>query len=830
MQPRRAFAGIVALALAANLSTACSSSPATSDTDANALSLDGHGRRSAAVIVRDEYGVPHVHASSVEALFYANGYAQGQDRLWQAETLRRAATGTLSEWFGPGSLASDVQARTMFGPASRRAALLGGASAEVQTVFASYAAGMNAWIDEAKASGKLPAEYAAFKVEPRPWTVDDSVAVFMLLGSQFGWFGSDELDNAMAYQSLVTRLGPTEGARAFADTHWLEDPSAVVTDPTGGGNVCRDGRGPQHPLPPGVSEAAADFRARSVAHQEACTQAGLRRGPMSNATLIGPRMSADGHALLLGGPQMGYGAPQINHEMGLHGAGFEVTGMQIAGWPLIPVGVGRDYAWSLTSGGSDNSDIFAEELNPNNPLQYRHDGVWVDLDCRQEAFQVAGVGQQAKVLCRSIHGPIVAVSGGVAYAFANTSFGREMETYEAWLNLGRVRSFQEFRDRVSVVALNFNVFYADAGGNIAHFHAGKIPVRAPGANPLFPQPGDGSSEWQGVVPFEQMPHSVNPRQGWLTNWNNKPGPNWPNSSYGFWDWGPVHRVNTLRAMLEKMPRRSVTLHTLEELNRRAGLTTDSPSGSADTVLVSTMLGTMLDAVDTSADPRLPASVALLRGWDWLQNDADGDKKYDSPAVAVFNGWWQATLDQILFPKLGTSVDTTLCANIVYRLLLGPQAALPVQADYLGGQTIGQALTKSLVKALDGLATSFGSADMSTWLQKRAEIHWTPGGIGSVPNTLWMNRGTYNQLVHLGHGSGMYAQNVISPGQSGDYRSPHFADQLELYATWTYKPMRLRTHDQLKHAESVTRLQLPQGDGDHCHGSHGPWSSALAHCR
>jgi penicillin amidase len=829
MQLGTAFAGIAALALAANLLTACGSS-GTSATDASALGLDGHRKRSEAVIVRDEYGVPHIHASSVEALFYANGYAQGQDRLWQAESLRRAATGTLAEWFGSGSLASDIQARTMFGPPSRRAALLAAASEDVQTVFAAYAAGMNAWIDEAKASGKLPQEYAAFKVEPRAWTVDDSIAVFMTLGQQFGWFGSDELTNAQAYADLVARLGKEEGTLAFADTHWLEDPSAVTTDPAGGGKVCRDGVGPRHPLPPGVKEAAEEFRARSAAHEEACSQAGLRRGPMSNATLIGPRMSADGHALLLGGPQMGYGAPQINHEMGLHGAGFEVTGMQIAGWPLIPVGVGRDYAWSLTSGGSDNSDIFAEQLDPSKPGKYLHDGVWVDLDCRPEVFQVAGADQQTKVLCRSIHGPIVAVSGDVAYAFANTSFGREMETYEAWLNLGRVRSFQEFRDRVSVVALNFNVFYADAGGNIAHFHAGKIPVRAPGANPLFPQPGDGSSEWQGVVPFDQMPHSVNPRQGWLTNWNNKPGPNWPNSSYGFWDWGPVHRVNTLRAMLEKMPRRSVSLHTLEELNRRAGLTTDSPSGNASTVIVSTMLGNMLDAVDASADSRLPGAVALLRGWDWLQNDQDGDKKYDSPAVAVLNAWWQATKESLLFPTLGPKVDGTLCANIVYRLLLGPQAALPVQADYLKGQTIGQALTKSLVKALDGLATTFASADMSTWLQPRAEIFWKPGGIGSVPNTLWMNRGTYNQLVHLGHGSAMYARNVISPGQSGDYRSPHFADQLQLYATWTYKPMRLTKWDQLKHAESVTHLQVPIAGDDHCHGSSGPWAWALSHCQ
>lgn len=758
-------------------------------------------------IIRDEKGVPHVHARSLSALFYGVGWAQGQDRLWQAETLRRAATGTLAEWFGGGSVPSDVQARLLLGPPGRRATLLAAASPDVKTIFASFAAGMNAWIAEATAKGKLPAEYAAFHVAPRTWTVDDSLAIFMLLGSRFGWFGSDELDNALAYADLVKRLGPAEGARAFADTHWIEDPSAVVTDPAGPGG--RVHGGPAHPaLPEDVHEAARQVRERDEASESARAQFGLRRGHMSNAVVIGPRMSADGHALLLGGPQMGYGAPQINHEMGLHGAGFEVTGMEIAGWPLIPIGVGDGYAWSLTSGGSDNSDIFAVALNPTNPGQYRYRGAWRDLDCRLESIPVAGAAAVSQTLCRSVQGPIIASAAGTAYAFANTTFGNEMTSFEAWISLGRVKSFAEFRAQVASVAYNFNVLYADGEGNIAHFHAGKIPVRAAGANPLFPQPGDGTSDWQGTVPFDRMPHAVNPAQGWLANWNNKPGPHWPNSSAGFWDWGPVHRVNTLRAILQQLPPRSATLDTLAAVNHRAGLTTDSPSGSADTVVVSTLLGRMLDRVERSADPRLPGAVALLRGWDWLQTDQDGDGRYDSPAVAVFNTWWDKAVGSILLPKLGAGADPVVCGNLMLRLLQGTAAGLPVQADYLGSQTMGQALTAALRDALDALAAQYRTADVSAWLQPRAEIFWVPGGIGSVPNTLWMNRGTYNQLVHLGHGRDLHAMNVISPGQSGDYRSPHFADQLPLYAGWSYKPMRLTREDQLRHAESVERLRAP----------------------
>ena len=759
-------------------------------------------------IIRDERGVPHVHATSVEALFYGVGYATGQDRLWQAETLRRAGSGTLAEFFGPGSVASDVQARLLLGPASRRAALFAAASPEVKLVYESFAKGMNAWIAEATATGKLPAEYAVFGVAPRPWTVDDSLSVHFLLASQFGWFGSDELDNALAFTDLVARLGPAEGARAFADTHWLEDPSAVATDPAAGAAAGRHGAGPRASLPAGIEQAAREFRARSAAAEKARAEIGLRRGPMSNAILVGPRMSADGQALLLGGPQMGYSAPQINHEMGLHGAGFDITGMMIAGWPLIPIGVGKDYAWTLTSGGSDNSDIFALTLNPANPGQYMYKGEWRDLDCRVETIRVAGAAPVSQTLCTSVQGPVIAQAGGTAYAFANATYGREVSSYEGWLRLGGVRSLDEFRANVAAVAYNFNVFYADADHNIAHFHIGRIPVRAPGANAMFPQPGDGSSDWQGAIPFDDMPHSVDPAQGWLANWNNKPGPDWPNTSAGFWDWGPLHRVNTLRNIVGKLPPGSMTLDTLAAINRQAGFTTDSPSGNADTVVVSTLFHDLLAAVDPAADSRLAAVLSLLQSWNWLQTDDDGDGFYDSPAVAVFNTWWKKTVESVLEPELGPNANPTVEANVVYRLLLGSEAALPVQGDYLGGGTIGAAVTASLVAALDDLTAQYGTADMSRWLQKRAEIFWTPGGIGSVPNTIWMNRGTYNQLVHLGHGEQLHAMNVIAPGQSGDFRSPHFADQLPLYETFTYKPMRLTLGDQLQHAESVTRLRVP----------------------
>src|SRR5215204_6316962 len=175
-------------------------------------------------IVRDEYGVPHVYAASAHSLFYGVGYAQGQDRLWQADIHRRLGTGTMSELFGPSVLDGDVLARQLFGPQIRRAALLTQASPLTRTVLQAFTDGMNGWIEHATRTGALPPQYSVFG-PPRPWTVDDSVATFLYFGFAFGAFGGDELDNLAQLQDMVARLGAAGGQQAFADTHWLDDPS-----------------------------------------------------------------------------------------------------------------------------------------------------------------------------------------------------------------------------------------------------------------------------------------------------------------------------------------------------------------------------------------------------------------------------------------------------------------------------------------------------------------------------------------------------------------------------------------------------------------------------
>ena len=176
--------------------------------------------------------------------------------------------------------------------------------------------------------------------------------------------------------------------------------------------------------------------------------------------------------------------------------------------------------------------------------------------------------------------------------------------------------------------------------------------------------------------------------------------------------------------------------------------------------------------------RLGEVVSGLTGWDHLQVDLDQTGYYDDPYGTIFNAWWFALADGVFDEVSGIS-NRFVVGNLVDRMLAGADAGRPLQYGYLEGATPAEAVTGALIAALDGLTADYGSADMSAWMQPISVINWAP--------------------LPLSPG--------LSPGQSGDPASPHFSDQQALYATWTYKPMRLSKADLKGYIESTIVLNL-----------------------
>lgn len=770
-----------------------------------------------ATIIRDDFGVPHVFAKNLKTTWRAVGYATAQDRLWQMELHRRTATGSLAELpaavgGGAGALAGDVQARALFGPQSFRQAQFKGASKETKTILRAYARGVNDWIAKAAAIGALPPEMQAIGLVPRPWTTDDSVAWGMALLFNFGVNGENELDFLANLDELIAINGSAAGPAIFFDSHWVFDPTSPTTIPPGAGaaraaNGKADFALPQNLPDFDVRRAARGWNKGWSAWEKNCKTIGLHQGPASNAIAIGPKLSATGYPLLLGGPQQGYSVPQINHEMGVHGGGFDVNGAAVAGLPGITIGVNRGLAWTLTTGGTDNNDIVIEQLSPDG-TQYLYQGGLRPLDCRLEVFEVSGIDPVGQVLCRTVNGPLLEVQGSIAFSLKSASRGNEIGSIEALLGVNKAKTIQKAERQLAKAGHNFNFLGADTKGNIGYFHVGKIPIRAPGDSPFFPHVGDGQADWQGFIPFAAMPHAVNPEQGYFANWNNKPTVNWINSTGGFWQWGPVARVQTLLNVLQTLPPGSATTDTLESINIIGGWTLDTPSGNQASAPVSTLLPDLLGLVDGSADPRLADVLGILGAWDRLKTDlAPFDGRYDNPAVAIFNTWFQGLIQRVFADELGGALERSVAANMLARLIR--PGLMPLNyPGYLGGETASGAVTGALIAAIDTLTSDFGSADPADWLAEATFQEWSQIGAAPVPDTPHMNRGTYNQITRLEKGD-IFAQNVIAPGQSGNplaadgKLNPHFADQLGLYATWQYKHMYLNKGALKGHRESRT---------------------------
>ena len=121
-------------------------------------------------IVRDTWGVPHIYAASQGDLFFAQGFVQAQDRLFQMDLWRRSALGRLSAALGPNFIERDAM--------TRRMAYRGDLAAEwasygpdAKAIAEAFVRGVNAWV--ALARERPPEEFVLAGWKPDAWTAED---------------------------------------------------------------------------------------------------------------------------------------------------------------------------------------------------------------------------------------------------------------------------------------------------------------------------------------------------------------------------------------------------------------------------------------------------------------------------------------------------------------------------------------------------------------------------------------------------------------------------------------------------------------------------------
>src|SRR5215468_3935905 len=338
-------------------------------------------------ILRDRWGVPHIFTSGPGASdrsAYANGYAQAEDRLFEMDILRRAATGRLADALGPSYLLMDEVVRRDGFTAAERRRLFARLAARDRRSLEAYRDGVNAFIAQVTAAPqRLPFEFGG--VPPVPWTIEDSVAVAVLELLVEGADGGQEVLQADLLLDLLARFPEGEARGIFDDLLWIDEPAAPTTIAAADAPPLRANRDRIERFAPAQldlvrTHAAAIGRAAASLRQEQGLMGGLGGQPpfppglrrhASNAIVVSPAFSATGHPILLGGPQTGLDVPSFFWEVGFHDGSYEAEGVIAPAGPGVLIGRGRHFAMTITSGIDDTVDTYVESLDPADPGRYR---------------------------------------------------------------------------------------------------------------------------------------------------------------------------------------------------------------------------------------------------------------------------------------------------------------------------------------------------------------------------------------------------------------------------------------------------------------------------
>ncbi len=769
-------------------------------------------------IVRDAaHPYPRVYGDTRADLMFGTGYATAQDRLFLMDVLRHTAEASTVELLGPSAAQADAaQLRVQdFSPAELRAQFdelddrFGARGAKGQQDYVDYVAGINAFMREAMADPtKLPAEYPALGVTPRPWTIEDSLATAVLLISQFTSNGGGELANAELHQRFLKRYGARRGPAVYDAFRARRDPEAVTitrrrfaqgdatgkVDPRSDGSPDPGSRKARNAILAGPGAAARRAALDALpAWARRLATGGLRLPHhASNALLVDAAHSADGRPLAAMGPQVGYYTPQIFVEVEQHGGGMDVSGVQFPGAaPYVLIGHGKDFAWTGTTPNQDTVDTFAEELcnvdgSPatSASLAYVYKGKCVPFTLRDQTMTtpVAPTSPAAPQTItlralRSVHGPITELGTlkgkPVAYAEAHATAFREFGSLLAFQQLGEnvPKDGAGFQQVMRSYVGEENWFYVGRK-DIAWLRSGVVPRHARGVNPDFPIVGTGRWDWRGDLPPSANPRELNPAQGFLASWNNKESPSDPAPS-ATWSFGPVHRQQLLVRPYQAALKRGggkVTLADLGRVSVRAA--TADLRGTEVFPWLARTLG-------TPTDPVVRDAMATLTAWSAAgaqRRDADGDGVDErSDAIVLMDAWWPRLVRGMFAPSLGGPLVDAIDKQVTplperatstfffdgwwgfvqkdLRRVTGRRVAgWPAKAFCGRGRLAAcrAVLTRTLKEAV---AASAGKRELATCPETTppscAQIVPITGGAVGVDPFPFHNRGTFHQLVEVG---------------------------------------------------------------------------------
>lgn len=464
-------------------------------------------------VLRDEWGIAHIYAQNLHDLFFTQGYVQAQDRLWQMDMWRRANEGRLSEILGPEALEHDKLARLVEYRGSWEEEFRE-YHPQGEMIFQAFADGVNAYIDQI--GDNLPVNYKLTGLRPLRWTPQASTGrVATALPVRGG-----RSDLRLAQQIAEHGLEAVNREEAEDVANWIDlvvpEGLDVSSIPDAAVEALGWSRTPDLELLP-------EYRSWPGAVPSLNTGAQTSQ-PGSNNWVVSGERTATGEVLLANDPHRGVQNPSLRYLVHLNAPGYNVIGATEPAIPGVAIGHNGRVGWGLTIVGTDQADVFVEQLNPENMDEAIWRGEWYPLEVVVDTIPVKGQKPRIVEHRYSRHGPIIHVdsTNHLAYAVRATSSDPGGGGYLGGIRLGEVSDCHEFVDVMQYWhAPDENMICGDVEGNIAWVAAGRTPRRT-GDDwyGRLPVPGTGEYGWDGFLPPRELPHEINPESGWIGTANH----------------------------------------------------------------------------------------------------------------------------------------------------------------------------------------------------------------------------------------------------------------------------------------------------------------------
>ena len=735
-------------------------------------SVQLRGLQGTVKVFRDRYGIPHMKAESELDAFFAQGFVTAQDRLWHMEYDRRRGSGRWAEAVGESGVAQDKM--------MRRFRLEASAKADYQVmdphtkdVFDAYAAGVNAFITSGDA---LPVEYRITRLEPEPWQPWDGLTAYKVRHISMGVF-----ESKVWRARMVREMGPEAAGKLFPGF----EPGYLMILPPGSTSP--------GPLDEGLKELAEGAAGLNHLNE-------MDTG--SNSWVLCGSETATGKPILAGDSHRALDTPSAYYQNQVACPEFDVVGLSFPGVPGFPhFGHNGRVSWSVTHTAADYQDLYVERFQDG---KYLYKDRWLEAETHDETIKVRdGTDVHTKVTVTQ-HGPVIAgyPDQGSGLAFKYTATEQASTWPEILWRMLRVENSKELVDSMSgwVDPCN-NLLFADIHGNMGYLCRGRIPIRSR-VNGWLPVPGwTGEHEWEGDIPFDELPVSINPPEGYIATANNRPvGDDYPH--YIAIDFTPEFRVRLVTEGLKSLHR-----PTAEDMEQVHAQRVSIPALA--------YLG-VVKQIDPK-DAAIKAAKHLLLDW-------NGEMNANQVQPTIYSAMRDAMLKEVLETNLTEklaydawhpadrglgSFSNRLKARLVAMIEQDDRSLLPE------GDTWPTAVARALSKAVATLSERLGG-DMGQWQWERvhqarpkhnlsaafpelAELLDPPAipssGDGDTPLQGGYSPANPATVTSLSVARYSYDPSdwenslwVVPLGSSGHPGSPHYADQSETWRQVKMIPM------------------------------------------